>query len=67
MTKDQRRIAELEDRVKRLERQQAIYNATRVTGNQHLTGWCQNDCGEPTAGAYCSKECRRDHTLRMRN
>jgi len=36
----------------------AIENAKRVTGNERLTGFCLNRCGEPTAGAYCSKECR---------
>lgn len=44
----------------------AIYNAQKVTGNERLTGWCQNDCGEPTRGAYCSAECRNDAAKRER-
>lgn len=45
----------------------AIYNAQKVTGNERLTGWCLNTgCGEATHGAYCSKECRSDHTKRLR-
>lgn len=46
---------------------QAALDAAKVTDNEKLTGYCQNDCGMPTRGAYCSKECRRDHTLLMRN
>jgi len=45
----------------------ALKNAQNVTGNESLTGWCKNNCGMPTHGAYCSKECRRDHELLMRN
>lgn len=44
----------------------ALENAKRATGNERLTGFCQNDCGEPTRGAYCSASCREDHTKRMR-
>jgi len=44
----------------------AIENAKRVTGNERLTGFCLNRCGEPTAGAYCSKECRQDAVSRER-
>lgn len=43
----------------------AIYNAQTVTGNENLTGK-RHWCGEPTRGAYCSKECRTDHTKRER-
>lgn len=43
----------------------AIDNA-RVTGNEKLTGWCQNGCGEPTRGAFCSPECRNDAVKRER-
>lgn len=44
----------------------ALQNAKRVTGNERLTGFCQNDCGTSTQGAYCSAECRRDATMRER-
>lgn len=44
----------------------AIENAKRVTGNERLTGWCQNDCGLPTRGAFCSPTCREDFTRRER-
>ena len=46
--------------------QAALDNARKPTGNERLTGFCQNGCGEPTSGAYCSKECRTDHTKRVR-
>lgn len=29
-------------------RQMAIENARNATGNERLTGFCQNDCGERT-------------------
>ena len=42
-------------------RQHALEAAKRETGNEMLTGFCQNTgCGERTAGAFCSAECRRD-------
>lgn len=44
----------------------AIENARRVTGNERLTGFCLNNCGEPTRGAYCSRECRDDAVRRER-
>lgn len=45
----------------------AVENAKRVTGNERLTGWCQNTgCGEGTEGAFCSAECRRDFNARER-
>lgn len=44
----------------------ALYNAQKVTGNERLTGFCQNQCGEPTAGAFCSPECRNDAAMRER-
>ena len=46
--------------------QSALDNARKAAGNERLTGFCQNGCGESTAGAYCSKECRSDHTKRER-
>ena len=45
---------------------QAALEAAKVTGNEKLTGKCQNDCGEPTRGAFCSAECRQDYNARMR-
>jgi len=62
MSDDIDRAQELEE----LQRKMAL-DAMKVTGNERLTGWCQNDCGMPTKGAYCSKECRRDHELILRN
>lgn len=53
-------------KVEEMQRQAAIYNAMKVTGNERLTGFCQNDCGEVTQGAYCSAECRRDANARAR-
>lgn len=47
------------------ERQQAIQNVMRVTGNERLTGYCQW-CKEPTRGAFCSATCRNDHTKHER-
>lgn len=47
-------------------REVAIENAKRVTGNERLTGFCLNNCGEPTRGAYCSPECRTDAAKRER-
>lgn len=44
----------------------AIASAQNATGNERLTGWCQNDCGEPTRGAYCSADCRNDAVKRER-
>lgn len=45
----------------------ALQNAKRKTGQEMLTGFCRNDCGEATQGAFCSRECRDDYNLRMRN
>ena len=44
----------------------ALENAKRVTGKERLTGFCQNGCGEPTQGAFCSAPCRDDFTKRER-
>lgn len=44
----------------------AIKNAKNATGSQMLTGFCQNDCGERTHGAFCSAECRGDFNKRER-
>ena len=42
----------------------AIKNAQNATGNERLTGFCQNGCGERTHGAFCSAECRSDFNKR---
>ena len=42
----------------------ALANAQNATGNERLTGFCQNDCGERTHGAFCSAECRTDFNKR---
>ena len=42
----------------------AIANS-RVTGKECLTGFCRW-CHEPTAGVFCSKECRCDSDKRDR-
>lgn len=47
-------------------RQMAIENARNATGNERLTGFCQNDCGERTHGAFCSADCRNDFNARQR-
>jgi len=43
----------------------AALDAAKATGNENLTGNC-HWCGEPTRGAYCSAECRTDHTKQGR-
>jgi len=37
--------------------QEALRNRAKVPEN---TGFCL-ECGEPTKGAFCSKECREDY------
>ena len=39
----------------------AIYNAQKATGKEGLTGFCRW-CEEPTAGAFCSADCRTDYS-----
>ena len=46
-------------------RRAALENA-RKQESVRLTGFCQNDCGEPTRGAFCSAECRNDFNARQR-
>jgi len=46
-------------------RRAALENA-RKQESVRLTGFCQNDCGEPTRGAFCSAECRADYNARQR-
>lgn len=46
-------------------RRAALENA-RKHESVRLTGFCQNDCGEPTRGTFCSAECRADYNARQR-
>lgn len=49
-----------------LERVTSIQEARSRANQQEVprTGWCINDCGEPTLGVFCSKECRNDYNRR---
>lgn len=49
-----------------LERVTSIQEARSRANHQEVprTGWCINDCGEPTLGVFCSKECRNDYNRR---
>lgn len=55
---------ELSERERMYQAQQAAAKA----GQQEVprTGWCINDCGQPTHGVFCGRDCRDQYNQRER-